>query len=86
MMVGEVGCSTDGDKPSWIRDAIGAAIPQRFPALKAVVWYNWQFDGEDWRIESSSSSLNAFKEKIGAPLYLANHYGNLSSSPVPAMR
>jgi hypothetical protein len=86
LMVGEVGSSTNGDKPGWIRDAIGTAIPQKFAALKAFVWYNWQFDGQDWRIESSSQSLGAFKEKIALPVYLPNQFGNVTTSPIPPMR
>lgn len=86
MMIGETGSSTNGDKVNWIRDTIGAAIPERFAALKAVVWYNWQFDGQDWRIESTADTLNAFREKIASPLYLPNQFGDLSTSPIPAMR
>ena len=63
--------------------AIGAAIPQRFPALKAVVWYNWQFDGVDWRVETSGGAVDAWRTALASPAYLANHFGDLRTSPIP---
>jgi hypothetical protein len=86
MMIGEVGCTTNGDKSGWIRDAVGTAIPDRFSAIKALVWYNQPDSGQDWRIDSSTATLGAFREKIIAPMYLANPFSNLTTSPIPAMR
>jgi beta-mannanase len=49
-----------GDKASWITSAFTKEIPQRTPRVKTVVWFNINKE-TDWRVESSSASLSAFR-------------------------
>lgn len=60
-MIAEVGCAEEGgNKANWISSAFDE-LEERFPRVKALVWFN--IDKEcDWRIESSKSSLASFKK------------------------
>lgn len=92
LMIGEWGSAeasagrapAGSSKEQWIRDALRDEIGRIFPAIRARVWYNWQFDGVDWRIESSKASASAWRVAIASPIYLANHFGKLQASPIPA--
>jgi hypothetical protein len=57
-----------GDKAAWIRTAFTRDIPQRFPRIRAVVWFN-KVKETDWRVQSSASSLEAFRDVARSPLY-----------------
>jgi hypothetical protein len=52
--------SKGGNKPRWIRDMF-SVIPQRFPRIVGVCWYNSGNSARNWPIESSSPSLQAFR-------------------------
>jgi hypothetical protein len=71
LMLAEVGCAErGGDKAAWIRGAFESAIPQRYPALGAVVWFNANPRGHaDWRVESSPRSLEAWREVVRSERY-----------------
>lgn len=75
-----------GSKANWITDALTVQIPNQFPRIKAVVWFNWnRYEGSgrmDWVIESSLSAQNAFASGIQSPYYAANNYANLPSGKV----
>lgn len=47
-----------GDKAAWIH---GLFATDRFARLEAVIWFNEDKE-TDWRLESSASSLTAFRE------------------------
>jgi beta-mannanase len=83
MILGEVG-STEigGSKAQWISQML-SELPSQYPDIHGVIWYDRSTDGWDWPIESSASSLAAFSSGIGNAAYVANNYGNLSSSPIP---
>ena len=69
-MIGEF-ASTElgGNKGAWISDA-ATRIPSQYPQIKAFIWFNMNKE-TDWRIESSASSLNAFKASfVGNSSYL----------------
>jgi hypothetical protein len=57
-----------GDKAAWIREGFLKTIPQEFPRVDAVVWFDRNQE-EDWRIDSSSSSLAAYREVVASSLY-----------------
>jgi endoglucanase len=57
-----------GDKAAWIREGFLKTIPQEFPRIDAVVWFDRNQE-EDWRIDSSSSSLAAYREVVASSLY-----------------
>lgn len=69
IMFGEWGSVEDkgGDKAGWLREA-AQQLPETFPRLKAVVYFN-QRDPDDasvnWPLESSRASLDAAKEAFG---------------------
>ena len=57
-----------GDKAAWIRDMLTTTA---FPRLEAVVWFD-ENKGADWRIRSTDSAVQAFREHLDRPL-LASH-------------
>jgi hypothetical protein len=57
-----------GDKAAWIRTGLASTIPHDFPRVSAVVWFN-KSQEDDWRINSSDASLEAFREVANCSLY-----------------
>ena len=65
-----------GSKAAWIADAYGR-MADHYPNLRAVVWFNepvydptvpgWA----DFRVESSPSSLDAYRSAINSPYFLS---------------
>lgn len=56
-----------GDKAAWIRD-MGFQLRERFPAVRSLAWFD--IDKEtDWRINSSQSSLAAFRGVVADPRF-----------------
>ena len=63
LMIAEIGSSElGGDKPAWITDGF-AQVVSNLPDISALIWYNTidQVKQVDWRVQSSTSSLNAFR-------------------------
>jgi beta-mannanase len=62
IMIGET-ASTEvgGDKAAWIRQAYLQTIPTKYPRIEAVVWFHRNKE-TDWRVNSSSASLAAYRE------------------------
>ncbi len=62
VMIAEIGAAEPGgDKAAWIREAL-EVLPDRFPRVKALVWFNVNKEC-DWRLNSSPASLAAFREQ-----------------------
>jgi Glycosyl hydrolase family 26 len=57
-----------GDKAAWIREGFLKTIPQSFPRVNAVVWFDRNQE-ENWRIDSSASSLTAYREVVASSIY-----------------
>jgi glycosyl hydrolase family 26 len=57
-----------GDKAAWIRSSFMSSIPQNFPRVSAVVWFN-RSQEDDWRINSSQSSLDAYRAVVNCSIY-----------------
>jgi hypothetical protein len=57
-----------GDKGTWIRAGFMSAIPQSFPRVSAVVWFN-STQALDWRVDSSQSSLDAYRAVVNCSIY-----------------
>jgi len=71
-------------KAAWIRDALEQQIPNNFPRIRAVVWYNRNNTPDrTWVVESSSPSIQAFAEAIASPYYTHNQFATLGISPIP---
>ncbi len=71
MMIAET-ASTEhgGDKAAWILKTFLTDVP-KYSAVRAVIWFN-QADGpSDFRINSSSASLSAFRQVINSAAYRA---------------
>lgn len=51
-----------GNKAEWITDAF-AQLPTRFPEVESLTWFNMNKE-TDWRVESSTVSLDAFRDAI----------------------
>ena len=57
-----------GNKAEWIRTWFLNTIPEQFPRVSAVIWFDYDKE-EDWRVNSSPESLQAYKEVAESPLY-----------------
>jgi hypothetical protein len=86
MMLGEV-ASTDygGSKAAWIKGMF-SSLPMVFPKIRALIWFEVNDRGTHWPIESSPSVTRAFARGIRNPIYVANIFSNIESSPIPAPR
>ena len=51
-----------GDKAEWIRNGLLKAIPQDFPRVRAVMWFDRSME-QDWRVDSSQASLAGVPER-----------------------
>ncbi|MFQ5489408.1 MAG: glycoside hydrolase family 26 protein [Phycisphaerae bacterium] len=70
IMIAETGCviGPEGAKAAWIRDAYRAVADH--PKIKALIWFNYDKRGEgepDWRINTSTDTLEAFNKTFAAP-------------------
>jgi beta-mannanase len=64
MMIGEFASAENGgDKAAWIIDAF-SKIKNNYPKFRIFVWFNINKE-RDWRINSSTNSLSAFKTAVG---------------------
>ena len=58
MFIAEIACSpTGGDKAAWLTDMFNV-VPTKFPRFIGITWFNANKE-RDWRIESSTASLQA---------------------------
>jgi hypothetical protein len=83
IMITQIGSVEGGSgKAAWITDALTTQLPQNFPRIKALVWFNWRNyqagSWWPWEIESSASSQAAFKTAISSAYYApGGSYANL---------
>jgi hypothetical protein len=85
MMIAETGTSRNGGDPgAWVRDALNTQLPNNFPQVKALVWFNWDDANPvlSWPIESSPTIQAAFADSIGSSYFASNDFGNLAGSAV----
>ncbi len=69
VMIREVGSTeSGGDKAAWIKNAFLSEIPGKFPRLQAVAWFQVEKEN-DWRVNSSSGSLSAYKQVVADSRY-----------------
>lgn len=69
LMIAETAAGEEGgDKAAWIASALEKEAP-RFPHVRALAWFNDEDPRADFRVDSSSASLNAFRTAISSPLY-----------------
>jgi Glycosyl hydrolase family 26 len=69
VMITETSSSeTGGDKAAWIRDTFLNEVPKLFPRVAAVIWFN-KSQEDDWRINSSQASLDAYRAVAACSTY-----------------
>jgi hypothetical protein len=87
IMIAEIGSQENGgDKAQWIRETMNAQLLAKYPAIKALIWFNW--DANDpiqvASIESSATATAAFGEAVGgSSIFLPGTFGDLQTSPIP---
>lgn len=87
IMIGEVATSRKGgNAAAWITDALTQELPTNFPAVKAVVWFDWDAGDSqlDWPIDTSPDMQQAFSSAINSGDFVGNEFSNLDVSPIPS--
>lgn len=80
VMIAETSSSeSGGDKAAWIRQGFLRTIPEKFPRVAAVVWFD-RSQELDWRVNSSSTSLAAYREVASSKIY-----GGTVDVPLPPL-
>ncbi len=70
LMLAEVGCApSGGDKAGWLTQTFLVDIPQHYPQIRAVVYFNTVELGADWRVDSSATALLAWQQIVVSPYY-----------------
>lgn len=71
IMIAETGSAeAGGDKAAWITHGFSHDIPEHFPRVRAVLYFN-QNDpaAADWRLTTSPAALDAFRRIVEDPRY-----------------
>lgn len=83
VMITETSSSeTGGDKAAWIRSSYMSTVPKLFPRVSAVIWFD-KVQEDDWRINSSQASLDAYRAVVNCSLYGGSGTCDAGSAPVP---
>ncbi len=78
VMITETSSSeTGGEKGPWILNGLLHTVPEKFPRIAAVIWFD-RSQEDDWRIASSTASLEAYRQVVANSLY-----GGTASAPAP---
>jgi beta-mannanase len=56
-------------KAQWITNAFMSEIPQNFPRIKAVLYFNSRGHGYTYPLDSDPSALDAYKQVVNDPYY-----------------
>ena len=69
VIIGET-ASTElgGDKAAWITQSLLGEVPNSFPRIIGIFWFNANKE-TDWRVNSSPASLAAYQRVAASPLY-----------------
>ncbi len=57
-----------GNKATWITQTFFRDIPNNFPLIKLIVWFDFNKE-TDWRVNSSPAALQAYRSVVQSPLY-----------------
>ena len=69
IMIAETGSTNrGGSKAKWIREGLGRVLPRAMPRIRALVWFD-RVKETDWRIDSSPSTLRAFRGTVRSKLF-----------------
>lgn len=76
LMIAEVNTTDQGgDKANWYRKMLTEEIPNNFPQIKAVIFYNENRNAQEqvnWLINNTPETLSAFSESIKNPIYISS--------------
>lgn len=65
IIIAETGCvEQGGSKAAWVADMFNV-IPRAYPRIVGVCWFD-ALKGEDWRMDSSTASADAFRTSLAA--------------------
>jgi len=82
MIIGETASEErGGSKANWIKNALHV-IPKKFRKVRGLIYFNEQWQGMHWPIESSKSARNAFAKGIRHSVYRPNIYGGLVNGKI----
>jgi hypothetical protein len=82
MMIGEMGSTeAGGSKAGWIDDALDR-IPESYPQVRGVLWFDKFDSGMDWPVETSASATAAFSDGVQAPEYRSGPLAETSTGPI----
>jgi hypothetical protein len=85
LLITEFGANArGGDKAAWIRHAFSRKVARRYPRIRALVYFNKESDGGDWRVDSSDAVLRAFRQSVNKPLLQLNVHGLFRGSSAGA--
>ncbi len=77
MMVGEfASTATGGSKADWIKNAL-SIIPMRFPAIRAIAYFDEYASDMDWPLDTSPSVEQAFAAGISNAAYVGKGFDRL---------
>jgi hypothetical protein len=86
LMLGEFATGpTGGHKALWIRNLF-EKLPQKYPRIRALAYFDTIDRGVDWPLESSATAVKAFAAGIRKGIYADNRFGELASSPIVPLR
>ena len=77
--------SRGGHKGNWISKMF-AQLPSKFPAIRALIWFDSIDRGVDWPLETSRSATRAFAKGISAGEYVGNRFARLRATPISSQR
>ncbi len=85
LMISELSSAEQGgDKAAWITDGLLSALPSLLPRVRAVLWFD-AVDGYDWRVDTSTASLTAFRQVVASPMFQSTFDPFVvDDAPVPA--
>lgn len=73
VMIAEVNSTTEGgNKSEWYKDMLTNELPNNFPNIKAIVFYNedrTSTENVNWKIDITEKTLNSFKAGIHMNYY-----------------
>jgi hypothetical protein len=61
-------------------------LPQKYPRIRALIYFDTVDRGVDWPIETSPAATAAFTKGIHKGIYANNRFGEIATSPIPPLR
>jgi len=88
LMIAETSLESWSDelKAGWVHQILGQQLPQRFPQVRALVWFDEKnTNGNDYSLlqDQGPLSRDAFRAEINSPYFAASSYADLGASPIP---